>query len=51
MLNLIRRLAAHLSEPEDERTGRSLRGPLVCKLITDLDYLDSMTRGPSAARR
>lgn len=51
MLNFIRRIASRLSEPEDERANRPLRGPLVCKLMTDLNYLDNMTRALAGTRR
>ena len=51
MLNFFRRLAARLVEPEDERSDRTLHGPLVCKLMTDLHYLDNMTHSLGGTRR
>ncbi len=51
MLNFIRRLAARLSEPEDDRSDWTPHGPLVCKLMTDLHYLDDMTRALAGTRR
>ena len=49
MMNFLRRFVARLNEPEDERSERTLHGPLVCKLMTDLRYLDDMTRGLGGA--
>jgi hypothetical protein len=51
MMNFLRRLAARLAEPEDERSDRTPHGPLVCKLMTDLRYLDVMTHGLGGTRR
>jgi hypothetical protein len=45
MFDFFRRFASRLSEqePDDERSDRMLRGPLVCKLMTDLNNLDNIT--------
>jgi len=51
MLKFIRRLTARPAQPETERSERTLRGPLVCKLMTDLNYLDDMTRALAGTRR
>jgi hypothetical protein len=51
MLNFIRRVALRLAEPENERSERQLRGPLVCKLMTDLNHLEDMTRALAGVRR
>ena len=51
MLNFIRRHTARPAKPEVERSERTLRGPLVCKLMTDLTYLDDMTRALAGTRR